>query len=131
MLSVFPNSPSFCITNASHLPPRKPPPFFLDLKEPKSIGSEEDDTSQLADTAERMHLDAQHELEGHAKASDVAGLENDTEVAKAPLLKGWQIDTEDGLDVTGKLITCAMGLGGRVIVGVGTNRSLWVWRYDE
>jgi hypothetical protein len=29
------------------------------------------------------------------------------------------------------LITCAMGLGGRMIIGVGTNKSLWVWRYDQ
>ena len=64
-------------------------------------------------------------------ANNVAQLENDTEAAKLPLLRGWQISTEDGGDITNKLITCAMGLGGRVIVGVGTNRSLWVWRYDE
>ena len=125
ILSVFPNSQSFCITNASHLPPRKPPPFPLD------IVHEEDETGQLADTAEHMHLGAQHytkdeELERNAKASNVA-----PEEAKLPLLKGWQIDMENGEDTASKLITCAMGLGGRVIVGVGTNKSLWVWRYDE
>jgi len=133
---VFPDSRSFCITNASHLPPRNPPPFPLDVQEPKPVDYEEDDTDQLTDTAERMHLGAQHytrddKLERNASASDVVWSENDTEAVKLPLLKGWQIDTEDGGNTAGKLITCAMGLGGRVIVGVGTNRSLWVWRYDE
>jgi polycomb protein EED len=125
---VFPNSQSFCITNASHLPPRKPPPFPLDVQP-----SDEDDvTGQLADNAEHMHLGPQHytrdeELERNAKATnDVA-----PEEVKLPLLKGWRIDTENGEDTASKLITCAMGLGGRVIVGAGTNKSLWVWRYDE
>lgn len=124
ILSVFPNSQSFCITNASHLPPRKPPSFPLDVQE-------EDETGQLADTAEHMHLGPQlytrdEELERNAKASNVV-----PEEAKLPLLKGWQVDTENGEDTASKLITCAMGLGGRVIVGAGTNKSLWVWRYDE
>jgi len=128
ILSVFPNSQTFCITNASHLPPRKPPPFPLD--EPQS-NYEDDETGQLADTAEHMHLGPQdytrdEELEKNAKASEVV-----PEEAKLPLLKGWQVDTENGEDAASKLITCAMGLGGRVIVGVGTNKSLWVWRYDE
>lgn len=92
---------------------------------------EEDETGQLADTAEHMHLGPQHstrdeELERNAKASDVA-----PEKSKLPLLKGWQVDTENGEDPASRLITCAMGLGGRVIVGAGTNKSLWVWRYDE
>ena len=130
VLSVFPNSQSFCITNASHLPPRKPPIFPLDVQEPETIGSEEDDTGrQLADTAEQMHLGTytrNEELERNTQADDVARLED-----KLPLLKGWQINIEDEEDTAGKLITCAMGLGGRVIVGVGTNGSLWVWRYDE
>jgi len=128
ILSVFPNSQSFCITNASHLPPRKPPPFPLDDVKPSR---EEDETGQLADTAEHMHLGPQHytrdeDLERSAKASDVVPKE-----VEIPLLKGWEIDTENGEDTTRKLITCAMGLGGRVIVGVGTNKSLWVWRYDD
>ena len=124
ILSVFPNSPSFCITNASHLPPRKPPPFPLDEVQPSY---EEDETGQLANTAEHMHLGPQHysrdeELEGNAKANDAE--------EPPPLLKGWQVDTENGENTASKLITCAMGLGGRVIVGAGTNKSLWVWRYD-
>jgi polycomb protein EED len=128
ILSVFPNSQSFCITNASHLPPRKPPPFPLDELQ---YSYEDDETGQLADTAEHMHLGPQdltrdEELERNAKASDVA-----PEAAKIPLLKGWKVDTENGEDAASKLITCAMGLGGRVIVGIGTNKSLWVWRYDE
>ena len=134
ILSVLPNSQSFYITNASHLPARKPPPFPLDVQETKPTGYEEDDAGQLAGAAERMHLGVQHytrdeELEGSTKANDVARL--DTEETKLPLLKGWQIDTEEGEDAASKLINCAMGLGGRVIVGVGTNKSLWVWRYDE
>jgi len=62
----------------------------------------------------------------NVKASDVA-----PEEAELPLLKGWQVDTESGENTASKLITCVMGLGGRVIVGGGTNKSLWVWRYDE
>ena len=124
---MFPNSQSFCITNASHLPPRKPPPFPLDAQP----SYEEDETGQLADTAEHMHLGPQsntrdEELERNAKVSNVA-----PEEAKPPLLKEWQIDTESGEDTTSKLITCVMGLGGRVIIGAGTNKSLWVWRYDD
>jgi len=127
ILSVFPNSQSFCITNASHLPPRKPPPFPPDVQP----SHEEDETGQLADTAKHMHLGPQHysrdeELEKNVKASDVA-----PEEAELPLLKGWQVDTESGENTASKLITCVMGLGGRVIVGGGTNKSLWVWRYDE
>ena len=121
ILSVFPNSQSFCITNASHLPPRKPPPFPLDVQE--------DETGQLADTAEQMHLGTQRGVERNVDASDVARPE--AEDAKLPLLKGWRIDTDSGEDTASKLITCAMGLGGRVIIGVGANKSLWVWRYDE
>lgn len=131
IVSVLPDSQSFYITNASHLPPRKPPPFPLDVQEPTLIGYEED---ELVNTAERMHLGVQpytrdEELERIVKATSEVG--NDTEAAKLPMLKGWQIDTGDGENTASKLITCAMGLGGRVIVGVGTSGSLWVWRYDE
>lgn len=66
------------------------------------------------------------ELERNANASNVA-----LEKAELPLLKGWQVDAENGEDMASKLITCAMGLGGRVIVGVGTSKSLWVWRYAD
>ena len=96
------------------------------------VSNEEDETGQFADTAEHMHLGPQHysrdeELERNAKASDVI-----PEEVQLPLLKGWQVDiTENGEDTASKLMTCAMGLGGRIIVGVGTNKSLWVWRYDE
>ena len=121
ILSVFPNSQSFCITNASHLPPRKPPPFPLD--------AQEDETGQLADTAEQMHLGAQHYTLDEVAKKDTAPSE--TEEAKLPLLKGWQIDTEGGENTASKLITCAMGLGGRVMIGAGTNKSLWVWRYED
>ena len=93
--------------------------------------NEEDETGQFADTAEHMHLGPQHytrdeEQERNVKASNVA-----LEKAKLPQLKGWQVDADNGEDTASKLITCAMGLGGRVIVGAGTNKSLWVWRYDE
>jgi polycomb protein EED len=96
---------------------------------------QEDETGQLADSAEQMHLGSQHytrdEVEGNIinNTSDVTP--SATDDAKAPLLKGWQIDTEGGENAAGKLITCAMGLGGRMIIGVGTNKSLWVWRYDQ
>lgn len=129
ILSVCPNSQSFCITNASRLPPRKPPPFPLDVQEPnKPIGYEEDDTNQLADTAEQMHLSVQRYPRDEELERTSDQLDNDT---LPPLLKGWRIDAEDGEDSANKLITCAMGLGGRVILGVGTNKSLWVWRYDD
>ena len=126
ILSVLPNSKSFSITNASHLPPRQPPPFPLDVR---PTNNEED---QLADSAEGMHLGSQdyyirdEEPEGKAKFSNVA-----PEKSKLPLMKGWQVNTENGEDAAGNLITCAMGLGGRVIIGGGSNKSLWVWRYDE
>jgi hypothetical protein len=74
---------------------------------------------------------------------------NGREEVEPPGLEGWKISLWDGDegakeegdgDVDGdgeeygherrrtpRLMNCALGMGGRVIVGVGSGSSLWVW----
>jgi hypothetical protein len=51
-----------------------------------------------------------------------------------PPIHGWIVGVEarEGeRDAGRKVVGCAMGVGGRIVVGVGTQGSVWVWRNDE
>lgn len=54
-----------------------------------------------------------------------------------PVVSGWDLKlgpaTDDSEHNPERLEACAMGMGGSVVVGVGSKRTVWVWkeRTDE
>jgi polycomb protein EED len=81
-----------------------------------------------------MHLGAQEEEEE-------GGEEEEEEGGDTPFIQRRPVVIPPGIDCRRidineedpekRLISCAMGMGGRVVVGVGSKGSLWVWRYDD
>ena len=58
---------------------------------------------------------------------------NGREEVTPPGLEGWTINIGqegEGPQETSRLMNCSLGIGGRVIVGVGTGSSLWVWHLN-
>jgi len=53
---------------------------------------------------------------------------NGREEVEPPGLEGWKMSIGGGDERRmPSLMNCALGMGGRVIVGVGSESSLWVW----
>lgn len=101
VLFTYPNSTIITIFNVIHLEPRKPPPFPLD-------------EAGLVESAQRMHLVDQ-------VANDIQDRGMPTEIS------GWEIRTAETNHESEKLMACAMGRDGEMIIGVGVKGSIWVW----
>lgn len=63
---------------------------------------------------------------------------NGREEVEPPGLEGWRISTLVGEDdgqkrilKSPRLMNCAFGMGGRVIVGVGSQSNVWVWNLNS
>ncbi|KDR84928.1 hypothetical protein GALMADRAFT_233399 [Galerina marginata CBS 339.88] len=125
---VYPGEYSICMLNAANMSPRKKPPFPSVAA--KLLGNPEDaNGAALADAAGRLHLT--REEEGGEEEEEEEGpiiLRRPTVVP--PGIDCWTIDINDE-DPAKTLTSCAMGMGGRVVVGVGSKGTLWVWRYDD
>lgn len=101
--------------NVTQLSPRKPPPFPID--------------EDVVAMTKKMRLvdDEDEEPNFFSKRSDL------------PTISGWEVETE-GVGQTGDtnlnsepdtLEACAMGMDGRVIVGVGSQDTIWIWIIKE
>ena len=134
--------------NLSHLSPRKRPPFPAEhLKDGNDTG--------LAGATQQMHIGGEDDDEEEQEEKDDdddedqedgeqsdGSKEEDDERKRIeqqpavlsvrsqvipPPLTGWQL----GINDEGKTIhSCVMGVGGRMIVAIGSKGSLWVWRSD-
>ncbi|KAF8971377.1 WD40-repeat-containing domain protein [Flammula alnicola] len=160
ILFVYPKAFSFSMLNASHMSARAPPPFPREAQQllqnntdpadpPQNAAAAADaaDSAALASaTAEHLHLsgggdeddvDVDEDEEarrGEQEAEEeerISGFVNRRAEIVPPGIVGWTIGVEDEDEEDGRgLMSCAMGLGGRVVVGVGMKGSVWVWRYD-
>ncbi|RDB28613.1 Polycomb group protein FIE1 [Hypsizygus marmoreus] len=103
VLFTYPKSTSITMFNVIHLQPRKPPPFPLD-------------EASLVENTERMHL------------IDVAGKDPRVEDLP-PEVSGWELRTTSNpeSDDSERLMDCAMGMNGDMIMGVGAKGTVWIW----
>jgi len=130
---VYPGSKDFVMLNLSHLSPRKKPPFPVKA-ENFQTGSESGGGT-LASATERLHIDGEREDRNGNENAESTGeqekrpalLNARAEVVPPPLV-GWELGIDDLDEKT--LCSCALGADGRMIVGVGSKGSLWVWRGD-
>jgi hypothetical protein len=93
-----------------------------------------------------VYVDDSDDPDGSGSADeeiDKTPVLNGREEVEPPGLEGWKIDIgetekrEDGAAedqrrerASPRLMNCALGMGGRVIVGVGSGSSLWVWNLN-
>ncbi|KAF9481000.1 hypothetical protein BDN70DRAFT_931236 [Pholiota conissans] len=76
--------------------------------------------------------DDDEDEEGFQEITDFINRRPNIEVP--PIQVGWSIGLEQGTgqrDEGQRMMACAMGVGGRIIVGVGTKGTVWVWRNDS
>ncbi|KAJ3491412.1 hypothetical protein NLJ89_g11340 [Agrocybe chaxingu] len=137
-LFVYPAATSLFIVNIANLSFKPRPPFPLNIRKNYS-------SSELARVAEQLHLDGQQEAvpqDARTEAETEAEIEQVGEILyngrneiTPPGLFSWKISVEscewDKTSSGAKLMRCAMGAGGRIVVGVGEKGMFWVWRYDE
>ena len=139
--------------NLSHLSPKKPPPFPLDLETIKERSNAAAGAS-LTRATEELHIgsgsgtgtgthtpevvdDDGNEYVNVDRATpeiqeiDTSPVFNGREEVVPPPLNGWKIGIEDEANNGTALMHCALGMGGRIIVGVGSKSTLWVWRFDR
>jgi hypothetical protein len=96
--------------NLTFLAPRKRPPFPWD-------------EDAIVEMAKRMRL----------ADEDSNDEERSPKTSKGPpKLAGWEIKIDTGIKATEdateeKLESCAMGMGGGTIVGLGSLGSMWIW----
>jgi hypothetical protein len=97
--------------NVTHLAPRKRPPFPWDEE-------------VMVEMAKRMRL---------AEERDEDDGERGPKISEGPpTLMGWEIRIDADVNAIGdaadeKLEACAMGMGGKTIVGLGSRGSMWTW----
>jgi hypothetical protein len=140
--------------NLSHLSPKKPPPFPLDLETIKERSNAAAGAS-LTRATEDLHIssgsgsgtgtgthtpevvdDDGNEYVNVDRATpeiqeiDTSPVFNGREEVVPPPLNGWKIGIEDESSNGTALMHCALGTGGRIVVGVGSKSTLWVWRFD-
>jgi polycomb protein EED len=111
VLYVNLESNAICILNVAHFSPRKTPPFPCDAE-------------NIMELTKKMRLDDNDD--------DNGGIEWMSNSNKPPQVSGWNIEISDSRQVNegpndDKLEACAMGLEGKVIVGVGSRGTVWLW----
>lgn len=149
IISIYPGTKDFLMLNLSHLSPKKPPPFPFDLETIKKRSNAAAGAS-LARATEDLHIDNGGgaytpevvDDDGNEYVNmdrgtpevqeiDTSPVFNGREEVVPPPINGWKIGIEDETDDSTSLMHCAMGTGGRIIVGVGSKSTLWVWRFDK
>ena len=149
LMCVYPGARDFLMVNLIHLSPKKRPPFPLDLKEQGNVKV----GMALANATQGLHISGDDGLGSGSAVPDVieddgneyADVDRttsyDQEINTTPvlngreeverhLLTGWKVELDGGMDGDKTLMHCAMGIGGRVIIGVGSKGTLWVWCHD-
>jgi polycomb protein EED len=91
------------ILNLSQMPLLKPPPFSAPI-------------TTLSDQARQINLTEEKALTGQS-------------IRVIPRLSGWDLQVPISNGEKGNLgvTVCGMGMGGKLIVGVGSDGRLWVW----
>ncbi len=82
---------------------------------------EDDDGNEYADVERTTPEDQE---------IDTSPVLNGREEVKPHLLTGWKVGLDEGMDGDKNLMYCAMGIGGRVVIGAGSKGTLWVWCHD-
>jgi polycomb protein EED len=119
----------FLMVNLVHLKPKGIPVFPLD-----GGATKKRKMKALVDAAQGLSIVQADD--GNVYADDPDTEESDEEIDKTPLLNGREEVEPPGLEgwkmsILGegpRLMNCALGMGGRMIVGVGSESSLWVWK---
>ncbi|KIM48256.1 hypothetical protein M413DRAFT_61975 [Hebeloma cylindrosporum] len=125
---VYPGARSFSFTNASLMSPREHPPIPAAVaKLKKKPPQDDEDGTDLAEAAERMNISGGNAGEDN-EPQPSTGVKNTRppDFVPPPII-GWGIALRDPEDSEEKLMNCAMGCNGEVIVGVGSKGSVWVW----
>jgi len=124
-------------TNVSLMSPRGHPPLppaVAQLKK-KSLTEDDADDTGLAEAAERMNIGGGNAGEGSEDGEGVSeqihGFINRRPEFVPPLIEGWEIALERPEDAEEKLMNCGIGCDGEVIVGIGSEGSIWVWRHGD
>lgn len=141
-LTTFPESDQFLITSIAQLDPREMPTFDEVRKElihMDSLLNSDETSNELAEATNEMHL-GEESGSGSSKARGTETREeeegeeeeekqNILPVFKPPKLKGWEVELPNSSKLGGARLLCtAMTCDGRVIVGVGTRSTIWIWR---
>jgi polycomb protein EED len=110
------------------------PPAVAQLK--KKLPTQDDaDGADLAEAAERMNIGGDNAGEGNEDGEGVTeqihGVINRRPEFVPPLIEGWEITPERPENVEERLMNCAMGCDGELIVGIGSKGSVWVWRQGD
>ena len=129
ILFTMMKSGKITMMNVTHFSPRKPPPFPLDQDvvamtqklrlddDVAESGPGHNDTSGTGDEDE-THLQVDEDPSFRPR-SDL------------PRINGWDIEAPPTDSLENDLEICAMGMGGRLLIGVGTKGTIWVWHNDE
>ena len=110
--------------NVTHFEPRTAPPFPLD--------------EDVVEMTQRLRLEddvVQTRRNGNGDSAELEG-NGDPPFRRSKLTQigGWEIDvpiTGHVDSMQGDLEVCAMGMDGRLLVGVGTKGTISVWQNDE
>jgi polycomb protein EED len=108
---------TLCMLNVTHLSPRKPLPF------PRDEGV-------VVEMTRRMRLDDDDDDDDDGNDNGRSDRQNNNHAP--PRIGGWTIGIGGNgqarsSDENDKLEACAMGLEGRIIVGVGSRGTVWLW----
>jgi len=139
------NSGKITMMNVTHFEPRKPPPFPLDedVVEMTQRLRLEDDVVQTRRDRDDNGDDnvVRTRRNGNDNGDDLEGgsnwqMDGDPAFRTSALacIRGWEIivpTTGNAGTVQGDLEICAMGMGGRLLVGVGTKGTISIWQNDE
>ncbi|KAF8905524.1 WD40-repeat-containing domain protein [Gymnopilus junonius] len=128
ILYVYPDGQSIYFLNAAHMKPRERP--ALPKEAEKLLTRHQDATgTALVDATGRMRLGGQEEADVEEETDDERLILRRPDVV-VPEIESRKIDLREE-NAGRSLMACAIGMGGRVVVGVGSKGSIWVWRYDD
>ena len=133
----------FLMVNLAHLKPKGMPVFPLDDKGKMTKRRTKRKMKALVDAAQGLSIVEGDD--GNVYADDRDTDESDEGIDKTPMLngreeveppglEGWKMSILGGGEEEHRkpsLKNCALGMGGRVIVGVGTESSMWVWNLKK
>lgn len=121
-LTTLPNSNQVLVTNIASLKPRKMPTFSEALPD-----------LQLRDTLMKNDAEILSALAEEMRISDgeVKRTLHRPAFVPAPL-PGWTLELpQDPGEIDRRLNCAAIARDGRLIVGVGTHSTIWIWRRDS
>lgn len=143
---VYPGDSAACIFNVACMSPRSIPPFPAAVE--KLLQDPATNTDPLSKAAKKLNInrdDSQppNEDRNREEGSDEEEDEDDDDVdevpeprdnslsqrpeTSCPVIAGRLLFIDGAADSQARLMDCEMGMGGRMVVGVGTEGCVWVW----